>query len=81
MPEDTDRILTPDEFIALQKTGAKFGTRRNTALNKLGSVDIYSNATDAIAVVRFAKIDADICQEIAPLLAAERAKITAAAAE
>ena len=74
--ESPKDIFTSDEFAALCQADRtrKFPDRRNTALNKGGSVDIFTDATGTVlAVVRYATITDEVRAEVAPLLAAARA--------
>ena len=83
MPDETPKkILTEDEWKARQTGETKWPARRSTSLNKGGSVDIYTSAAgEVVAILRFAKLTAEIEKEVTPLLAKAEAKAQAAAQE
>ena len=71
------RILTAEEFAELKKSpdAPVFPRRRNVALNKGGSVDIFTNDTEAVAVLRHAARTPEIEAEVTPLLARAAARL------
>lgn len=78
--EKTEDILTSEEFAAHCQAHPelRFPDRRNIALNRGGSVDIYTDSTGTVlAVVRHVPITDAIRKEIAPLLAAAKARASA----
>ena len=81
-PDQTSEILSPADFLALQRT-TQFGTRRNHALNAPdASVDIYEGGSGIFAVVRppldARKLDAATRKEIGEILARARTRASSA---
>lgn len=74
-----ENILSAEAFAEAQKKpGApKIARRKNTSLNRGGSVDLCTTADgQAFAVVRYAEITPEVIREIAPLLEKAQAKAT-----